>query len=419
MGFIDRLVSRVVGRDVSPGDIVVVDIDAVYAQDGTAPLVIEVIEKELGAGELLAASRTYFFIDHSAPAPHVAAATVHREMRRFCRKWGVHLYDVGSGICHQVVVDEGIARPGMVVMGADSHTPTIGALGLYALGVGSTDAAIAIAYGRQWVRVPPTVKVVLTGRPPAGVMSKDIALSLVGELKTDGMVGRAVEFHGEALRCISMDSRFTLTNMCTEMGAESAVIPVDEVARQWLESSGLTPFRRVDYNPSETQFADELTFEVGRVEPAVAAPPDVDNVLAVGEVEGTEVDQVFIGSCTNGRLEDIEVAARILRGRRVHESVRCIVAPASKKVYLEALRRGYLQALSEAGCVVAPPTCGPCVGAHMGLLAEGEVALATTNRNFPGRMGHKDSKLYLASPATAAATAVEGKIADPRKYLQG
>lgn len=419
MGFIDRLVSRITGKDVSPGDIAVMDIDVVYAQDGTAPLVIEAIEKELEVEKLLAASRTYFFIDHSAPAPHVAAATVHREMRRFCRKQGVRLYDVGNGICHQVIIDEGIVRPDMVVMGADSHTPTVGALGLYALGVGSTDAAIAIAYGKQWMRIPFTMKIVLTGRPPTGVMSKDVALSLIGELKTDGMMGRAAEFHGEALKYFSMDARFTLTNMCTEMGAESAVIPVDKVAEQWLKGRGLTPFRYLDYDPLKTQFTDELTFEVDTVEPVVAAPPDVDNVLAVSEVEGIEVDQVFIGSCTNGRLEDMRVAARILKGKRVHKNVRCIVSPASRRVYMEALERGYLQMLSEAGCIVAPPTCGPCVGAHMGILAEDEVALATTNRNFPGRMGHKGSKLYLASPATAAAAAVEGRITDPRKYFQG
>ncbi|MEM3137870.1 MAG: aconitase/3-isopropylmalate dehydratase large subunit family protein, partial [Thermofilaceae archaeon] len=359
----------------------------------------------------------YFFIDHSAPAPHIAAATAHREMRRFCRRQGIRLYDAGNGICHQVAIDEGIVRPGMVVMGADSHTPTVGALGLYALGVGSTDAAIAIAYGKQWTRIPFTVKIVLTGRPPRSVMSKDIALSLIGELKTDGMVGKAIEFHGEALKHLSMDSRFTLTNMSTEMGAESAVIPVDEAARQWLENRSLTPLRYVDYDPLKTQFIEELTFEVDRIEPMVAMPPDVDNVLAVSEIEDVEVDQVFIGSCTNGRLEDIEIAARILKGRRIHGNVRCIVSPASKKVYSEALREGYIQILAEAGCIVAPPTCGPCVGAHMGILAEGEVALATTNRNFPGRMGHKNSKLYLASPATAAATAIEGKITDPRKYL--
>lgn len=419
MGLIDALLSSIVGREVSPGEVVVIDVDVAYAHDGTAPLIIDVVERELGVERLAAASRAHFFIDHLAPAPHLAAAAVHDKMRRFCRKHGIRLHDAGSGVCHQVAIDEGLVRPGMVVMGADSHTPTVGALGAYALGVGSTDAAIAIAYGRQWVRVPPTVKVTLVGRPRPGVMSKDVILNVIGELGTDGMIGRAAELHGGALKFFQMDARFTLTNMSVEMGAESAVIPVDEVTKLWLETRGLAPHRLVDYDPSKSHFVDEVVFEVGGMEPVVAAPPDVDNVVAVAEVEGEEVDQVFIGSCTNGRLEDIEVAARILKGGRVSERVRCIISPASRLVYAEALKRGYLQVLAEAGCIIAPPTCGPCVGAHMGVLAEGEVAVATTNRNFPGRMGHKDSKVYLASPATAAATALKGSVADPREHFRG
>lgn len=418
MGLIDVLISKVVGREVIPGDIVVTDIDIVYAQDGTAPLVIDVIKKELGLEKLLATNRAYFIIDHSAPAPHIAAATVHKEIRNFAKKYGVNLYDVGYGICHQVAIEE-IVRPGMIVLGADSHTPTIGAMALFALGVGSTDAAIAIAFGKQWIRIPPTVKIVLNGKPSVGLMSKDIILHIIGELGTDGMIGKAAEFHGDTMKYLSMDARFTLTNMCTEMSAESAIIPLDEVAKQWLDSRGVKPYRYVDYDSSKSEFVEELIFEVNKMEPVVAAPPDVDNVLPVGEVEKVEVDQVFIGSCTNGRLEDIEIAAKILAGRKVNPNTRCIISPASRRVYMEALRKGYIQVLAEAGCVIAPPTCGPCVGAHMGLLAEGEVAIATTNRNFPGRMGHKNSKVYIASPATAAASAIEGKIADPRKYLRG
>lgn len=418
MGFIDVLLSKITRRSVVPGDIIVVDVDVIYAQDGTAPLIIDIIEKELQVEKLTAANKTYFFIDHSAPAPHIAAATVHKEMRRFCRKHGINLYDVGNGISHQVLVDEGIVRPGMVVMGADSHTPTVGALGLFALGVGSTDAAIAIIYGKQWVRVPPTVKIELIGKPGAGVMSKDIALNIVGELGSDGMIGKAVEFYGESLRYLSVDSRFTLTNMCTEMGAETATIPIDEVTKRWLSDNNIEHFNYIDYDPSKSQFVEEIVFEIDRIEPMISKPPDVDNVVAVSEIENIEVDQVFIGSCTNGRLEDIEIVTRILKGRKVCKNIRCIVAPASKKVYLEALKRGYINIITEAGCVVAPPTCGPCVGAHMGILAEDEVAVATTNRNFLGRMGHKNSKVYLASPATAAATALEGKISDPRRYLR-
>jgi 3-isopropylmalate/(R)-2-methylmalate dehydratase large subunit len=416
VALINAIVSKALGKPVSPGDIVVVDIDAVYAQDGTAPLVIDVVEKELGLKKKIAIDKAYFFIDHSSPAPHVAAATVHKEMRRFSKEYGVKLFDVGYGISHQVVVEEGLVRPGMIAVGADSHTPTIGAIGVYATGVGSTDAAIAMMFGKLWLKIPETVKVILYGSLPVGVMSKDIALYLVGEVKTDGMLGKAAEFRGSTLKELSIDSRMTLTNMCTEMSAESAIIPVDDVARRWLVERGYEIFRNIDWNDEEG-YVDEIPVEVSKLEPLVAAPPDVDNVKGVDEVSNNEVDQVFIGSCTNGRLEDIEVAARILHNKRVKEGVRCIVAPASRRIYVEALNRGYIDILIEAGCVIAPPTCGPCVGAHMGLLAAGEIAVATTNRNFPGRMGHRESKVYLASPAVAAASAIEGRVADPRKYL--
>ncbi len=417
MGLIDRIVSKSIGRDISPGEIVVIGIDAIYAQDGTAPLIIDVIEKELGIDRLEALNRTYFFIDHSSPAPHIAAASVHREMRRFCRKFGIKLFDVGYGISHQVVVEDGIVRPGMIVIGADSHTPTSGALGAFALGVGSTDAAIAMVYGKTWIKVPETFRIRLSGQIRKGVMSKDIILSIIGMMRSDGMMGRAVEFYGDTIKELSIDARMTMTNMSTEMGAESAIIPLDNRALQWLKSNGYTIHRYIEYDPRAEEFVDEMDVEVQKIEPVVSAPPDVDNVKSVTEAEGIEVDQVFIGSCTNGRLEDLEIASRILKGRKVRDGVRCIVSPASRKIYLEALRRGIIDILAEANCVIAPPTCGPCVGAHMGILAENEVAIATTNRNFTGRMGHKNSKVYLSSPATAAASAIEGRITDPRKYL--
>ncbi|MEM0067596.1 MAG: aconitase family protein, partial [Ignisphaera sp.] len=299
MGLIDRIVSKAIGRNVSPGEIVVINIDAVYAQDGTAPLVIDVVEKELELKRRVAVERAFFFIDHSSPAPHVAAATVHKEMRRFAKEYGVKLFDVGYGISHQVVVEDGLVRPGMVVVGADSHTPTIGAIGVYATGVGSTDAAIAMMFGMLWLKVPETAKVVLTGAMPKGVMSKDIALHIIGSIGTDGMLGRAVEFRGDTLKYLSVDSRMTLTNMCTEMSAESAIMPVDEVARKWLNERGYTIYRDVDWE-KEDGYVDELIVEVSKLEPVVAAPPDVDNVKGVGEVSNVEVDQVFIGSCTNG-----------------------------------------------------------------------------------------------------------------------
>jgi len=415
MGLVDKIVSKALGRTVFPGEIVVVNVDALYAHDGTAHLVVEAIDRELETTtQLKLRDSAHFFIDHAAPAPHIAVASVHKLMREFSAKYNVRLFEAGWGICHQVVVEEGLVRPGMIVIATDSHAPTIGAFGVYATGVGSTDAAIALVYGETWLRVPETHLVRLTGHAPEGVTSKDIALYVLGEVKSDGMLGKVVEYRGDFLKHLSMDSRMTLTNMSTEMGAESAIMPVDEVTREWLASNGYGVFREVEWNdPGE--FGDELVVEVNRLEPLVAEPPDVDNVKAVTELEGIEVDQVFVGSCTNGRLEDIKVVASMLKGKKVR--VRCIVIPASRKVYLESIRRGYAEILLRAGCIIGPPTCGPCVGAHMGILAEGEVAVSTSNRNFPGRMGHKDSKVYLASPAVAAATAIEGKIADPRKHI--
>jgi len=419
LGYTEALLSKIVGRSVVAGDIVVVEPDVIYMHDGTAQLIIEVVEKELKAEKLAAAGRAYMFVDHAAPAPHVAAATVHKAMRAFSRRFGIRLYDVGWGISHQVVVDEGIVRPGMAVIATDSHTPTIGALGLYALGVGSTDAAVALVYGKTWVRVPESYKIELRGRPATAVTSKDVALHLLSLVKADGLLGKSAEFYGDGLHWFSVDQRLTLTNMCTEMGAETAVIPPDEVTLKWLEQRGIEAVRRVNYAPKAGDFTDEIVVELNKLEPLIAVPPDVDNVRSVSEVEGVEVDQVFIGSCTNGRLEDLRLAAAVLKGRRVREGTRCIVAPASKRVFEDALREGIIEVLISAGCTVAPPTCGPCVGAHMGILASGEVAVSTTNRNFPGRMGHKDSKVFLASPLTAAAAAVEGRISDPRKYIRG
>ncbi|MEZ0394216.1 MAG: 3-isopropylmalate dehydratase/homoaconitate hydratase family large subunit [Desulfurococcaceae archaeon] len=411
MGTVEGALSRKLGRKVSPGEIVALRVDALYAHDGTAPLVMDVLESELGwKGPLEAADRTYFFIDHSAPAPHVAAATVHKRMREFARRHGIKLYDVGRGISHQVVYEEGIARPGALILGADSHTPTVGATGAIAIGVGSTDLALAMAYGETWLQVPEPFLVKLEGRLRPWAMGKDVALRLIGELGTDGLLGKYAEFRGKGLGSISMDSRLTISNMTAEMGAVTAVFEVDDLAAAALGLEGPLHF-------GDDSFVDGVELELDAVEPMVSLPGDVGRVAEVSEAEGTEVDVVFIGSCTNGRLEDVAMAAKILSGRRAR--ARCIVSPASSRVYMDSLAAGYIEALLKSGCVVAPPTCGPCVGAHMGVLAEGEVAVSTTNRNFPGRMGHVSSKVFLASPATAAASAVAGRVADPRKYLGG
>jgi 3-isopropylmalate/(R)-2-methylmalate dehydratase large subunit len=408
----EQILSLNAGRKVQPGDIVTVKVDLVYAHDGTAPLVISVIKDEIGLERFEPKTSVAFFIDHVAPASTVNAAEVHRKMRLLAKNNGINLYDVGRGICHQVVPEEGLVRPGYVVFGADSHTTTLGAFSSFATGVGSTDAVVAMLLGKNWLKVPEPVKIKFEGHMQKGVMGKDIALHLVGLFRAGSMTGKSLEF--DNVDSISIDSRMTITNMAAEVDADAAIMPTDKKLLNYyrfelgVEVEHITPGPRAEY-------ADTVIVELNNLDPLVSAPPNVDNVHAVTEYEGVEVDQVFIGSCTNGRLEDLEIAARILNGKKV--KTRCIVIPASIRVYQKALSMGIIDVLIKAGCVVGPPTCGPCVGAHLGLLASGETALSTSNRNFPGRMGHKDSKVFLASPATAAATAINGKITDPRGYL--
>ena len=394
----EKALARASGeREVAPGDFVVARVDFVFAHDGTAPLMIRALS-EMGVEELALASKCALFLDHAAPSPSPSTSAMHREIREFARRRGIRLYDVGEGICHQVVLEEGYARPGSVVVGADSHTTTHGCRGAFAVGVGSTDAAVALATGELWFKVPNTIKVVLEGELKRGVTAKDLALALLSELGTDGARYAALEYHGPLAKRLGLSARATLANMATEMGAKAAMFPTPE------------------FGPDEdAYYLEEVSIDASVLEPLVATPHSPANVVPVTDLEGVEIDEVFIGSCTNGRLEDLEVAARILEGKRVR--TRCIVIPASRRVYLEACRRGLVETFLKAGCTVCPPTCGPCVGAHMGVLGPGEVAISTANRNFKGRMGASDSSVYLASPATAAASAVEGRIADPREHL--
>jgi len=412
----EKILSHAVGRTVNPGEIIVTEVDLVYAHDGTAPLAIQVLSNELRFIKVFDPGKVVFVIDHAAPSPSINVSKVHKLMRDFSYSFRVKLYDVGNGICHQLIPEEGLVKPGMIIVGADSHTVTLGAFAAFAIGVGSTDAAIAIAYGKIWLKIPEIVKIAIEGNLPRGVYSKDIILYMLKTIKSDGMTYKSVEFHGKTLQKLSMDARMTLTNMCTEIGAKAALIPVDAVTKQWFEERGIYNIKelRPDTN---AEYSDELLFDISNLEPQIALPPNVDNVKSISEVEGLEIDQVFIGSCTNGRYEDLLVVAKILNKHKVNPRVRCIIIPASRNIYLKALRHDIIEKLLQAGCVIGPPTCGPCIGAHMGLLAEDEIAISTSNRNFIGRMGHKRSKVYLASPATAAASAIEGKITDPRKYI--
>ena len=388
-------------KRVEPGEFVVANVDFVFAHDGTAPLMIDVI-REFGVTTLKLASKSALFIDHAAPSPSVQSSILHKKMREFAAHYGIKLFDVGEGVCHQVVMDYYLAQPGYVVVGADSHTTIHGATGAFAVGVGSTDAAFALTTGSLWFKVPETIKVTLKGKLELGVFSKDIALALLKELGTDGASYMTIEYHDELSPKLSQSAKATISNLSAEMGAKAAIFPVEP----------FTPDR-------DAAYFSEIDLDCSRLEPLIAKPPLPSNVVPVSEVENIEVNEVFIGSCTNGRLEDLEIASRILKGKKVREGVRCVVIPASRKVYEKALENNIIDTLVKAGCVIGPPTCGPCVGAHMGLLGPEETALSTANRNFTGRMGDPSAKIFLASPATAAATALEGKIADPRKYLRG
>lgn len=407
-----KILSAKVGKDVQPGEHVVAEVDLVYAHDGTAPLSIDILE-EMDLGVI--PEKVVFTIDHAAPAPHAEAAALHMRMRSFALRWRVRLFDVGQGICHQVIPESGLVKPRDLILGADSHTVTLGALGAFATGVGSTDAAIAMARGRAWFRVPEAIAVVVEGNLRGDVMAKDVILEIIGRLGSDGANYRAVEFLGSTVEAMSVDSRMVLSNMSVEMGAKVGLVPVDGKTISWLGDRGV---RAEPLGPDhEAPYSEVHEFRAPDIKPNVALPGNVDKVIPVEDAEGVQVDEVFIGSCSGGRFEDFLQATRILRGRKVKESVRCIAAPSSKRVYESLEESGVLRELTKAGCVIGPPTCGPCIGAHMGVLGPEEVAVSTSTRNFPGRMGHPTSKIYLASPLTAAASAVRGELTDPGRYL--
>lgn len=409
----EKILSEKSGKDCYAGDLVVARIDLIALQDGTAPLAIKRI-RELGM-EVKAGRISHFFIDHASPPPRKELANDQKLIRSFAREIGADLNDVGDGVIHQVMVEKFVC-PGDLAVGADSHTCTYGALGCFATGMGSTDVAISMVLGKNWFRVPETFRIQIDGKLPKGVFAKDLILYIIGGLGVDGATYKALEFHGETVRSMDMDSRLTMANMVVECGAKAGLFETDEITRRFLAEMGREERFREIRADEDASYEKELHFSA-EIEPMVAKPHNVDNVSPVSEVEGIKVDQVYVGTCTNGRLSDIEVVARILKGKRVHRDVRLLVCPASRRVYLKALEMGYLRTIVEAGGVVLPPGCGPCVGIHMGVLADGEVCLSTQNRNFKGRMGNPNAEIYLASPATAAVSALKGEIADPREFL--
>lgn len=413
---IEKILSSKCGRPVSAGDIVVAEVDFVMGQDGTTPLAINAF-RDMHGTALFDPSRVALVIDHSAPSPTEGVSNLHKLMRDFAGETGCHLYDVGEGVCHQIMLESGVIGPGSLVIGADSHTCTYGALNAFSTGVGSTDLAAALISGRMWFKVPPTLKFVCYGRLPAGVYSKDLILYLIGQVTADGATYMSVEFTGEAIQTLTMDARFTISNMAVEMGAKAGLMEADEKTFAWVARYSDRKFEAAAADPGAA-YERILEFDVSALEPQVARPHRVDNVVPLSQLHGLRVDQAVLGTCTNGRLEDLRVAAAIIRGRRVSRSVRFIVAPASREVYLDAMRDGTLETLVRAGAAVVTPGCGPCVGTHNGVPADGERVISTANRNFLGRMGNRSAEIYLASPAAVAAAAVTGEFTDPRELLK-
>jgi homoaconitate hydratase family protein len=408
---VEEILSRRTGHPVRAGDTVVAGVDVAFAHDVTAPLAIEAFRNL--RMPLWDASRTAFVFDHVLPANTVAAAELHQIVRSFCVEHSVtNLF--AEGICHIVMVEKGFVRPGGVVVGADSHSTTYGALGCFATGMGSTDIGVVWATGRSWFRVPETLRIELTGEMARGVTAKDVALHVIRRLGAEGANYLAVEWGGAPVARMSMDQRFTLANLSVDFGAKCGILEVDDVTRAYCDDPTIP-----DLRPADPRYLDVVTVDVSRVEPQVAVPPAIDNVRDIGDVAGTPLDEVFIGSCTNGRLEDLGVVAEILDGRTVSAGTRTIIVPASRRIYTEALRRGWLEIFINAGALVMNPGCGPCLGRQHGVLAPGERALSTSNRNYPGRMGSPQADIYLASPAVAAASALAGAIADPRELDSG
>ncbi len=412
---IEKILSAHSGQEAYANEIVVAQVDFVMGQDGTSPLAIRAFDNMDGR-EVFDKNKVAFVIDHSSPSPLEGVSALHKLMREFSSAKGFRLYDIGEGVCHQVIPESGKVGPGSLVIGADSHTCTYGALNAFSTGVGSTDLAGGLISGKMWFKVPETIKFVCNGVLPKGVYAKDLILYLIGDVTADGATYMSAEYVGEAVSALSMEGRFTIANMAIEMGAKAGLMEADEKTMDWLARYTDHKFIPVKADP-DAKYAAVKEYDVSSLEPQVAKPHRVDNVSPVSEVAGTPVQQAVIGTCTNGRLEDLHIAASILKGRKIAPDVRFIVAPASKKIYIDAMRDGTLEILVEAGAAVVTPGCGPCVGTHNGVPSDGENVISTANRNFKGRMGNGNAFIYLASPATVAASALTGKITDPREFV--
>ena len=409
----EKIISEHAGHEVKAGELCIAKVDIAAVQDGTGPLMVQEFKK-LGKKRPANPQRCILFIDHASPSPRKELSNTHIVLREFAKETGAVLSETGCGVCHQRLV-ESFVNPGEILVGADSHTCTSGALGAFATGMGSTDVAVAMAMGKTWLKVPQTFKIVVNGNFPSGVYAKDLILYLIGLIGADGATYRALEFHGSTIENMTMADRFTLANMAVEAGAKAGLFITDEKTKEYLKRHGREDKYREIRPDSDALYERVIEIDAAKLEPTVSCPHTVDNTKPAKDLKDIKVNQVFVGTCTNGRIEDLRIVAKILNGKTVNPDVRMLVAPASKEIYKQAVEEGIITKLIDAGAQILGPGCGPCVGVHAGVLGDGEVCLATQNRNFQGRMGNTKGFIYLCSPAVAACSAITGYITTPQK----
>jgi homoaconitate hydratase family protein len=418
MNISEKILAKASGKtEVHPGEIVNANVDVIMVHDLTGPLAIEAFKK-IGTPKVWNNKKIVIILDHQIPAESVRMAELHKMLRKFAKEQGIRLYDVGEGgICHQVMPEKGYVSPASLIVGADSHTCTYGAFGSFATGIGSTEAAAVFATGKIWLKVPEAMKFDIEGRFPKYVTPKDLILHIVGKIGVDGAIYKSTEFTGQTIEEMSIAGRMTVCNMAVEMGAKNGIVQPDETTKKFLEGRVQKDKLTIKQwtSDADSKYEKTIKINVSNLEPQIACPSSVDNVKPISKVADVTVNQAFIGSCTNGRIEDLRVAAQIMKGKRVKIGVRALVIPASQEVYAQALKEGLVELFTESGALMCGATCGPCLGGHIGLLASGEVCVSTSNRNFIGRMGSPQANVYLASPAVVAASALTGKLTDPRK----
>lgn len=411
--FAEKLMSKKAGKDVAAGAIVSVEPDYVMSHDNAAA--ISNTFKKIGVEKVKYPERVVIILDHEIPAPKESSATNHKEIRNFVNEQGIpNFFDVNNGICHQVFVEQGFAMPGKLIVGSDSHTTTYGALGAFSAGIGRSEVAAIWATGELWFQVPETVKIVINGIMPPHITPKDIVLYIIGRIKADGGDYKSVEFTGDTIAQMDIGERMVLTNMAAEMGAKNGYVPPDPVTFDFIRGLAKTEYEPL-YSDDDADYVQTVEFDVSKIQPSVAKPHTVDNYAPIDDLAGTKIDQALIGTCTNGRLSDLEAAAKILEGKKV--KARTLIIPASWSVYKQALQKGYIETFIDAGAMILNPGCGPCLGAHQGVMAPGEVTFSTANRNFKGRMGCREAEIYLGSPLSVAASAVTGEITHPGRFL--